>query len=131
MTKLLKTVFQATHKARRFVTEAGGPDMDPLRTNGYFFYAALEELRVLKEFSRVKWRRLEELLGFVFENSVSKAVLDAQPNPILKVIGLNEQLKTIKAGMDQIQTNLAQIRAHAGMLAMEPLAKKAEVVELD
>jgi hypothetical protein len=30
--------------------------MDPLTTNGYFFYAALEELRVLKEFSRMKWR---------------------------------------------------------------------------
>ena len=133
--KLLKTIFQATHKARRFATEAGGPDMDPLRTNGYFLYAALEELRVLKEFSRVKWRRHEEfgynMLGFVFENSVSKAVLDAQPNPILKVIGLNEQLKTIKAGMDEIQTNLAQIRAHAGMPAMKPVAKKAKVAELD
>ena len=55
------------------------------------------------------------MLGFIFENSILKAVLDAQPKPIFKVIGLNEQLKTIKAGMDQIQTNLAQIRAHAGM----------------
>ena len=49
--------------------------MDPLQTNGYFLYAALEELRVLKEFSRVKWRCHEEfgynMLGFVFENSVS------------------------------------------------------------
>ncbi len=82
--KLLKTIFQATHTARRFATEAGGPDIDPLRTNGYFLYAALEELRVLKEFTRVKWRRHEEfrynMLGFVFENSVSKAVLDVQPN---------------------------------------------------
>jgi hypothetical protein len=101
VTKLLKTIFQATHKARRFVMEAGGPDLDPLRTNGYFFYAALEELRVLKEVSRVKWRRHEEfgysMLGFVFENSISTAVLDACFNPILKVNGLDEQLKTIKA----------------------------------
>ena len=135
VTKLLKTIFQATHKARRFATEAGGPDMDPLRTNGYFFYAALEELRVLKEFSRVKWRRHEEfgynMLGFVFENSVSKAVLDARPNPILKVTGLEGQLQTIKASMDQIQTNLAQVRSHAGMPAMKPLAKKARVAEID
>jgi hypothetical protein len=133
--KLLKTIFQATHKARRFATEAGGPDMDPLRTNGYFLYAALEELRVLKEFSRVKWRRHEEfgynMLGFVFENSVSKAVLDARPNPILKVNGFDEQLRTIKAAMDQIQTNVAQVRAHAGMPAMKPLAKKAKVAEID
>jgi hypothetical protein len=60
VTKLLKTIFQATHKAQSFATEAGGSDMDPLRTNGYFLYAALEELRVLKDFSKVKWRRQEE-----------------------------------------------------------------------
>jgi hypothetical protein len=64
--------------------------------------------RVLKEFSRVKWRRHEEfgynMLGFVFKNSVSKAVLDARPNPILKVNGFDEQLRTIKAAMDQIHT---------------------------
>jgi hypothetical protein len=73
--------------------------MDPLHTNGYFLYAALEELRVLKEFWRVKWRRHEEfgynMLGFVFENSVSKAILDARPNAILKVNGLDKQLKVI------------------------------------
>ena len=40
-------------------------------------------------------------------------------------------MKTIKARMDQIQTNLTQIRAHAGMPAMKPLAKKAKVAELD
>jgi hypothetical protein len=83
VTKLLRTVFNATHGVRSFATEAGGPTMDPLQTNGYFLYAALEELRVLKEFSKVKWRRHEEfghtMLGFVFENSV----LDARPNPIL------------------------------------------------
>ncbi len=99
--------------------------MDPLTTNGYFLYAALEELRVLKEFSRVKWRRHKDfgyrMLGFVFANSVSKAVLDARPNAILKVNGLDGEIKSIKAGMDQIQTNLAQIRTHANMQAMRPL----------
>jgi len=103
--------------------------MDPLQTNGYFLYAALEELRVLKEFSRVKWRRHEEfgynMLGFVCENSVSKAVFDARPNPVLKMIGLDKQLKTIQASVDHIQTNLAQVRAHGNMPAMKPLGKKA------
>ncbi len=130
VTKLLKTIFQATHKARSFATEAGGSNMDPLRTNGYFLYGALEELRVLKDFSKVKWRRHKEfgynMLGFVFENSVSKAILDARPNPILKINGLDEQLKVIRAGMDHVQTNLMQIRAHVNMAAMKPLAKKAK-----
>ena len=56
VTKLLRTVLKATHGAQNFATEVGGPVMDPLQTNGYFLYAAIEELCVLKEFSRVKWR---------------------------------------------------------------------------
>ena len=135
VTKLLRTVFKATHGARNFATEAGGPSMDPLQTNGYFLYAALEELRVLKEFSRVKWRRHEEfgynMLGFVFENSVSKAVLDARPNPVLKLVGLDEQLKVIRATMDHFQTNLGQVRAQANMPAMKPMAKKARIGGVD
>jgi len=129
VTKLLRTVFKATHGARNFATEAGGPAMDPLTTNGFFLYAALEELRVLKEFSRVKWRRHEEfghnMLGFVFKNSISKAVLDARPNPVLKLVGLDEQLKSMRATMDHMQTNLGQVRAQANMPAMKLLAKKA------
>ena len=138
VTKLLKTVFKATHGAQSFATEAGGPAMDPLQTNGYFLYAALEELRVLKEFSKVKWRRHEEfghnMLGFVFKNSVLKAVLDAHPNPVLKLNGVDEQLKVFWAMVDHMQTNLAQIHAHANMAAMKPEGKKAKwggVAEID
>jgi hypothetical protein len=128
--KLLRTVFKATHGAHNFATEAGGPRMDPLQTNGYFLYAALEELRVLKEFSKVKWRCHEDfgynMLGFVFKNSVSKAVLDARPNTVLKMIGLDEQVKAIRALVDHIQTNLAQVWAHGNMAAMKLLGKKAK-----
>jgi hypothetical protein len=135
VTKLLRTVFKATHGARNFATEAGGASMDPLQTNGYFLYAALEEIRVLREFSRVKWRCHEEfgynMLGFVFENSVSKAVLDARPNPVLKLVGLDEQLKVIRATMDHFQTNLGQVRAQANMPAMKPMAKKARIGGVD
>jgi hypothetical protein len=130
VTKLLKTVFKCTAKVRSVATEAGGKDMDPLCSNGYFLYAALEELRVLREFKEAKWRRHEEfgfnMLGFVFENSVSKSVLDARPNPVLKINGLDEQLKGIRGTMDHMQTNLGQIRTHTGMPAMKPLAKKTK-----
>ena len=131
VTKLLRTVFKATHGARGFASEAGGPNMDPLQTNGYFLYAALEELRILKEFLTVKWRCHEEfghtMLGFVFENSVLKAVLNARPNPILKMNGVDEQMKVLRATVDHIQTNLGQIRAHNNMAAMKPVGKKAKV----
>jgi hypothetical protein len=130
VTKLLRMVFKATHGARNFATEARErPGMDQLQTNGYFLYAALEELWVLKELSRVKWRRHEEfgynMLGFVFENSISKAVSDARPNPVLKLIGLDKQLKVIRALMDHIQTKWAQVWAHGNMMVMKPLTKKA------
>ena len=136
VTKLLKTVFKCMAKARNFATEAGGPDMDPLTSNGYFLYAALEELRVLREFKAAKWRRHEEfgynMLGFVFENSVSKAGLDARPNPVLRLNGVDEQIKAVRACIDHMQTNLGQIRVHANMAAMKPLAKKkAKIGELD
>ncbi len=65
------------------------------------------------------------MLGFVFKNSVYKAVLDARPNPVLKFVGLDEQLKVIWATMDHFQTNLGQVRAQANMPAMKPLGKKA------
>ena len=112
--------------------------MDPLQTNGYFLYAAFEELPVLKKFSKVKWRRHKEfghnVLGFVFENSVSKAVLDAWINPVLKLNGVDKQLKVFWATVDHVQTNLVQIRAHANMAAMKPGGKKAKwrgVAEID
>ena len=33
VTKLLCTIFKATHGARSFAIEGGGPGMDPLQTN--------------------------------------------------------------------------------------------------
>ena len=67
---------------------------------------------MLKEYSRVKWRRHEEfgynMLGFAFENSISKAVLDARSNPVLKLIGIDKQFKVIWALIDHIQTKLAR-----------------------
>ena len=137
VTKLLKTVFKCTAKVRSVATEAGGKDMDPLRSNRYFLYAALEELRVLREFKEAKWRRHEEfgfnMLGFVFENSVSKSVLDARPNPVLKINEFDDQLKGIRTTVDHMKTNLSLIRTHTGMQAMKPLAKKARFtgVEID
>ena len=86
---------------------------------------------MLKDFSKVKWRRHDEfgynMLGFVFENSVSKAVLDARPNPVLKVLAMEDKLKGMQAELDHIHTNLSQIRAHGNMPAMKPLAKKAKL----
>ncbi len=64
--------------------------------------------------------------GFVFKNSVSKAILDAHPNPVLKLNGLEDQLKLIWGTMDHMQTNLFRIRAHGNMVAMKLLAKKAK-----
>jgi hypothetical protein len=42
------------------------------------------------------------MLGFIFENSVLKAMLDTRPNPILKLTGLEEQLKLVWGIMDHM-----------------------------
>jgi hypothetical protein len=47
VTKLLKVLFQEIHKVRMFAAELGNIWDDNTRVNGLFFYAPLEELRVL------------------------------------------------------------------------------------
>ena len=51
--KLLKRILKEVHKVRRFAAEAVSIGLDSLSTNGMFLYAALEELRVLREFARI------------------------------------------------------------------------------
>jgi hypothetical protein len=50
VTKLLCTILKEDHKVRHFAAEAVSIGLDSLMTNGMFLYAALEELRVLREF---------------------------------------------------------------------------------
>jgi hypothetical protein len=50
VTKLLWVMFQEIHKVRMFAAELNNIKDDPARVNGLFLYAALEELRVLREF---------------------------------------------------------------------------------
>ncbi len=55
VTKLLKVLFKEIHKVR---VEAAGLENirdDAVRVNGSFLYAALEELRVLREFQDHKY----------------------------------------------------------------------------
>jgi hypothetical protein len=40
---------------------------------------------------------------------------------------LDEQLKSMRASMDHMQTNLGQVQAQANMPAMKSLAKKARI----
>ncbi len=66
------------------------------------------------------------MLGFVFKNSVSKAVLDVHPNQVLKMNGFEEQLKLVRGMINHMQTILSLICTHASMPAMKPLAKNAK-----
>jgi hypothetical protein len=54
--KLLKTIIREVHRVQRFVAEAVSFGMDSLSANGMFLYAAMEELRVLREFASCNWR---------------------------------------------------------------------------
>jgi hypothetical protein len=56
VTKLLKVLFQEVHKVRMFAAELGNIRDDNAQVNGLFLYAALEELRVLREFASHGYR---------------------------------------------------------------------------
>ena len=43
------------HKVTRFAAKAVSIGSDSLRTNGMFLYTAMEELRMLREFSACDW----------------------------------------------------------------------------
>ncbi len=70
-------------------------------------------------------------VGVRLRKRVSKAGLDARPNPVLRLNGVDEQLKAVRASVDHIQTNLRQIRVHTNMAAMKLLAKKAKIGEIE
>ncbi len=54
--KLLRTIIREVHKVQCFAVEAVLFGTDLLSANRMFLYAAMEELRVLREFSTCDWQ---------------------------------------------------------------------------
>lgn len=80
VTKLLRTILKEVHKVRRFAAEAVSIGSDSLMTNGMFLYAALEELRVLREFATCDWRNHpkfnQSIVRHLFETCLPRTVYE-------------------------------------------------------
>ena len=68
------------HKVRRFASEAVSLGADSLQTNGLFLYAAVEELRVLREFEASDWHNHPEfnqnVVLHLFETCLPRVVFE-------------------------------------------------------
>jgi hypothetical protein len=57
VTKLLHVMFTKIHEVRMFASELANVQGDYARVNGLYLYSVLEELRVLREFKAMDYRR--------------------------------------------------------------------------
>jgi hypothetical protein len=80
VTKLLKVIFQEVHKVRVFATDLGNVKDDTARVNRLFLYAALKELRILRDFAAHQYRHHpkynNQVVEHLFNTSVPPAVYE-------------------------------------------------------
>ncbi len=94
VTKLLCTILKEVHKVWRFAAEAVSIGSDSLMNNGMFLYAALEELRVLREFLVNDWQNHpkfnQNIVRHLFETCLPWAVYESRKegSHILKINAL-------------------------------------------
>ena len=129
VTKLLKVIFQEVHKVRVFAADLGNLKDDMGRVNGLFLYAALEELRVLRDFAAQQYRHhpkySNQVVEHLFNTSVPRAVYErglgsgSSGGSILKFNKIEGSLADHKAGIDRLETAVGSIRSH---LQMPPAA---------
>jgi hypothetical protein len=133
VTKLLRTILKEIHAVRRFAAEAVSIGSDSLKTNGMFLYAAMEELRVLREFSECDWRNHpkfnQSIVRHLFETCLPRAVYEnkKEGSHILKINALTVTGEKHQALLNGLATGMGELRAKVGL----PPAKKTKFVKTD
>ncbi len=133
VTKLLKTILKEIHKVRRFAAEAVSIGSDSLSTNGMFLYAALEELRVLREFAICDWRNHpkfnQNIVRHLFETCLPRAVFENRKEGAglhaLKINALTTVTERHQVLLNGIATGMGELRAKVGL----PPGKRAKFVK--
>jgi hypothetical protein len=126
VTKLLRTVLREVHKVRRFAAEAVSIGSDSLRTNGMFLYAAMEELRVLRDFSACDWRNHpkfnQSIVRHLFVTCLPRAVYEnkKEGSHILKINALTATGERHQVLLNGLAMGMGELRVKAGL----PPAKK-------
>ncbi len=120
VTKLLKTIFKEIHAVRMFASELGNVRDDPPRVNGLFLYAALKELRVLRDFQAYDYRRHpkynQEVVLHLFDTSLPRSVYERNANgsggDTLRLNRLEVTWGEHKIGINCLETVVGSIRSH-------------------
>jgi hypothetical protein len=129
--KLLRTIIREVHKVRQFAAEAVSFGMDLLSANGMFLYAAMEELRVLREFASCDWcnhpKFNQNIVRHLFETCLPQAVYKSRPKEgsgshILKLNAPKETAKHQERVLNGITMGIGEIWAKVGL----PLAKRSK-----
>jgi hypothetical protein len=123
VTKLLKVLFKEIHKVCMFAATLATIKDDPARVNGLFFYVALEELQVLREFDSYNYRRHPKYNQMVvlhlFDTSLPRAIYERGTNGPgrdgLCFTKIENTLSEHKTGLDRLETSLGSIRFHLQM----------------
>ena len=134
VTKLLRTILKEIHKVRRFAAEAVSIGSNSLKTNGMFLYAAMEELRVLREFSECDWRNRpkfnQSIVCHLFETCLPPRVVyenTKEGSNILKINALTVTGEKHQVLLNGLATGMGELRAKVGL----PPAKKTKFVKPD
>jgi hypothetical protein len=115
---------------RRFAAEAVSIGTDALVSNGMFLYAALEELRVLRDFSASDWRNHpkfnQNIVRHLFETCLPRAVFknrkDGTGSQILKINTLMAATAHHQSVLNGLTNGMGELCAKVGL----PLAKKVK-----
>jgi hypothetical protein len=98
-------------------------------TNGIFLYAALEELRVLTEFSAADWRNHpkfnQNVVHHLFETCLPRAVYEnkREGSHILKINALTATGERHQVLLNGLATGMGKLRQKVGL----PPAKKTKL----
>jgi hypothetical protein len=125
VTKLLRVLFKEIHKVR--VKAAGLENIrdDAARVNGSFLYAALEELRVLREFQEHKYRQhpkfqhnvVMHLFDTALPRSVYEACTDGAGHNTLKLTWLENTVADHGTSINRLETAVGTMRQGLGLPA--------------
>jgi hypothetical protein len=125
VTKLLKVLFQRAHRVRIFAAELGNIWNDNTRVNGLFLYAALKELRVLREFTSHDYRHHLKynqcVMLHLFDTSLTQLVYKKRTDGTrwdnLCFICMETMLMEHKLVLERLESAVGSICTHLNMPA--------------
>jgi hypothetical protein len=120
VTKLLWVMFQEIHKVQMFAAELGNITDDPGQVNGLYLYPALEELRVLREFTshdyhcHPKYNQciLMHLFDTLLPYSVYEKRTDGAGHDMLHFTRSETALSKHKTSINQLDMAVGSICSH-------------------